>query len=132
MIYEGKSPAELVALLQQRDQENDVWRQRYLEEQRARLAAEARQEEAADPPALPPSAVVTWEDNHCSEHPLSREEASKLKPMRRIAQGWVLADNAVGITLAMDISAEQPDEGDPVLFIDRRTIVSVQVRESAR
>ncbi len=43
MIYEGRPYDELVALLYQRDQEIDVWRQRWKEEQAQRIAAEDRQ-----------------------------------------------------------------------------------------
>jgi hypothetical protein len=43
VIYEGRPYDELVALLYQRDGEIDVWRQRWKEEQQARINAEANQ-----------------------------------------------------------------------------------------
>jgi hypothetical protein len=44
VIYEGRPYDELVALLYQRDGENDVWRQRWKEEQAQRLQLEQERE----------------------------------------------------------------------------------------
>lgn len=74
---------------------------------------------------MPQLAVVVWHDHHCSDQPISRAAAALLKPMRRMASGWVMADTAHGITLAMDIATEDPDEGDPHLFIGRDMIETV-------
>jgi hypothetical protein len=74
---------------------------------------------------MPQLAVVVWHDHHCSDQPISRAAAALLKPMRRMASGWVLAETEHGITLAMDVATEDPDEGDPHLFIGRDMIEAV-------
>ncbi len=75
--------------------------------------------------SLPQVALVVWHDHHCSDQPITREDAAKLRPMKRMAVGWVMANTDAGITLAMDIGAEYPDEGDPHLFLARDMVEEV-------
>ena len=74
---------------------------------------------------IPQLALVIWSDHFCSDQPITRESAERLQPLKRMAVGWVLADTDAGITLAMDIAEEAPDEGDPYLFLGREMIREV-------
>lgn len=74
---------------------------------------------------IPKVAMVVWLDHHIDLKSVTRAEAAKLKPMRRIAVGWLWADTTDGITLAMDWSPAEPDDADPPLFLSRPLIQRV-------
>lgn len=73
----------------------------------------------------PPVVMVIWADHFSGNATITRDSALQLRPLRRMAVGWVIADTDAGITLAMDIAAETPDEGDPYLFLGKEMIREV-------